>query len=124
MDATLLVLPLLSVENERTSSATCSSESSSGSIAQTEGGRHADQARERVSGVSPALGSIFAFASLFNEGNPKQVGQFFRHRNHVTSDFGPSEMIDMFLIKTPSPSFSSSRSRVSRHVLAAGGRVA
>jgi hypothetical protein len=49
-----------------------------------------------------ALGSVFAFASSFSEGNAKQVGQLFRHRNHVMSDFRPSEMRRMFLLKTPS----------------------
>ncbi|WP_220209583.1 hypothetical protein [Reticulibacter mediterranei] len=52
------------------------------------------------------------------------MSQFLRRLNHVSSDFGTCQMINMFLITTPSPSFSSSRRTISRHILAAGGRVA
>jgi hypothetical protein len=56
-----------------------------------------------------ALSSVFAFASPFSEGNVKQLNQFFRHLNRIMSGFGESKSISMFLLKTPSQQFSSSR---------------
>ncbi|GHO94248.1 hypothetical protein KSF_042960 [Reticulibacter mediterranei] len=55
----------------------------------------ADQARS-------ARHALLALACPLINGNAKQTSAFFGRLNHVSSDFGLSQMICMFLIKTPS----------------------
>jgi hypothetical protein len=67
-----------------------------------------------------ALGSLFVLVCLLIKGDPKQISEFFGHLNHVSSDFGTSQIRRMFLIKTPSQQFSSSKQATSRRWLEQG----